>query len=44
LLPPLLLTLLSVPVVLSSFSGMSVPFVAWVVMGAGAGYSISGSV
>lgn len=44
LAPPLVLLLLAVPAVLLAVKGQPGPFLAWVVMGAAAGYSISGSV
>lgn len=44
LTPPLVLLLLAVPAVLLAAEGRPGPFLAWVVMGAAAGYSISGSV
>ena len=44
LVPPLVLLGLAVPAVLLAADGRPGPFLAWVVMGAAAGYSISGSV
>ncbi|MFC6018227.1 hypothetical protein ACFP2T_18710 [Plantactinospora solaniradicis] len=44
LTPPVVLLLLAVPAAILAVRGAPGPFVAWVVMGAAAGYSISGSV
>jgi hypothetical protein len=44
LTPPLVLLVLAVPAAVLAVRGAPGPFVAWVVMGAAAGYSISGSV
>lgn len=44
LAPPIALLLLAIPAVTLAATGHPVPFVAWVLMGAAAGYSISGSV
>jgi hypothetical protein len=44
LVPPVALIALAVPVVGLTAAGVMVPFMAWVLMGAAAGYSLSGSV
>jgi hypothetical protein len=44
LAPPALLVLLTIPAVALAALGQTGPFVAWVLMGVAAGYSISGSV
>lgn len=44
LVPPVALVLFAIPAVFLAVSGHLGPFVAWVLMGVAAGYSISGSV